>query len=59
MPQPRFKEDNNNQRFLFPPSLDEMISSTQPVRVVSEIINKIDMDIFIKKDKDRVPKKNG
>ncbi len=56
MPQPRFKEYNQNQRFLFPPSLDEMISSTHPVRLVSEIIDRIDMDIIIKKYKDRVPK---
>ena len=53
MPQPRFREYNQNQRFLFPPSVDEMIGSNHPVRVVSEIIDRIDMDIIIKKYKDR------
>ena len=53
MPQPRFKEYNQNQRFLFPPSLEDMISPTHPVRVVSEVIDRIDMDIIIKKYKDR------
>jgi transposase/flagellar biosynthesis chaperone FliJ len=53
MSQPRFKEYNQNQRFLFPPSLEDMIPATHPVRVISEIIDSIDMDIIIKKYKDR------
>lgn len=53
MSQPRFKDYNQHQRFLFPPSLDEMIVSTHPVRIINEIIDKIDMDIIIKKYKDR------
>jgi len=53
MSQPRFKEYNQNQRFLFPPSLEDLISPTHPVRIVSEIIDRIDMDIIISKYKDR------
>lgn len=50
---PHFKEYNQNQRFLFPPSLDDMIAANHPVRVISEIIDRIDTEIIIKKYKDR------
>lgn len=49
MPKPVFKVYQQNQRFLFPPNLDDMIATNHPVRVVSEVIDKIDIDIIIKK----------
>jgi transposase len=51
MAKPRFKPYQQNQRFLFPPSLDDMVSANHPVRVVSEVIDRIDIDIIIKKYK--------
>lgn len=40
---PRFKQYNQNQQFLLPPSLDEMISQSHPVRTLSKIIDEIDI----------------
>ena len=37
--------------FLLPPSLEDMVASNHPVRVVSEVIDKIDIDAIIKKYK--------
>lgn len=51
MPKPIFKPYQQNQRFLFPPNLDEMIAVNHPVRVVNEVIDRIDIDIIIKKYK--------
>lgn len=51
MAKPIFKTYQQNQVYLFPPSLDEMIAINHPVRVVSEVIDRIDMDIIIKKYK--------
>lgn len=51
MAKPVFKPYQQNQRFLFPPSLDDMVAANHPVRVVSEVIDKIDIDIIIKKYK--------
>jgi transposase len=51
MPQPVFKAYQQNQRYLFPPSLDELIAANHPVRVVSEVIDKIDIEVIIKKYK--------
>jgi transposase len=51
MSNPVFKPYHQNQRFLFPPSLDDMVAANHPVRVVSEVIDKIDIDIIIKKYK--------
>ena len=51
MPQPVFKAYLQNQSFLFPPSIEDMISTNHPVRVVSEVIDRIDIDILIKKYK--------
>lgn len=51
MANPVFKPYLQNQRFLFPPSLDDMVSANHPVGVVSEVIDKIDIDIIIKKYK--------
>lgn len=51
MAKPLFKAYSQNQRFLFPPSLEEMIDANHPVRVVNEIIDRVDIDIIIKKYK--------
>ena len=49
MAKPIFKSYQQNQVYLFPPSLDEMIDANHPVRVVSEVIDRI--DIIIRKYK--------
>lgn len=51
MPRPIFKPYQQNQMFLLPPSLEEMVASNHPVRIVSEVIDKIDIDAIIKKYK--------
>lgn len=51
MGKPIFKAYQQNQTYLFPPNLEDMIASTHPVRVISEVINQIDIDIIIKKYK--------
>lgn len=51
MAQPLFKAYSQNQGFLFPPNLDELIDANHPVRVVNEVIDRIDIDIVIKKYK--------
>src|SRR5579862_870184 len=51
MSKPVFKSYQQNQTYLFPPSLEDMIASNHPVRVVSEVIDRIDMDIIINKYK--------
>ena len=51
MAKPLFKAYQQNQTYLFPPSLEEMIASNHPVRVVSEVIDQIDIDVIIKKYK--------
>ncbi len=39
-----FKDYTQGQTLLFPPSLDELIEPNHPVRVVSSIIDRIDLD---------------
>ncbi len=51
MAKPIFKTYQQNQVYLFPPSLEDMIAINHPVRVVSEVMDRIDMDIIIKKYK--------
>ncbi len=51
MPKPVFKAYKQNQTYLFPPNLDDLIDGNHPVRVVSEVIDHIDIDILIKKYK--------
>lgn len=51
MAKPIFKSYHQNQVYLFPPNLDEMIDANHPVRVVSEVMDRIDIDIIIKKYK--------
>jgi transposase len=51
MAKPLFKTYQQNQVYLFPPSLEDMIDINHPVRVVSEVMDRIDMDMIIKKYK--------
>lgn len=44
-----FKDYPQGQTMLFPPSLDELISSNHPVRLVNEIIDKLDLDPLFRK----------
>ncbi len=47
----KFKEYDCNQIMLLPPSLDELISSNHPVRVVNDIIDQIDLQLLLDKYK--------
>jgi len=38
-----FKQYSQHQAFLLPPSLDELIEANHPVRVVSDVIDGIDL----------------
>src|SRR5882757_4612186 len=38
-----FKANHQHQLMAFPPSLDELIASNHPVRVVSEVLDKVDI----------------
>ena len=40
---PAFKEYNQDQLWLFPPSIDELVPQDHPVRIVDEIIEQIDL----------------
>jgi transposase len=51
MAKPLFKAYPQNQVFLFPPSVDSMIADNHPVRVVNEIIERLDIDIILRKYK--------
>lgn len=51
MAKPLFKAYQQNQVYLFPPILEDMIAAHHPVRVVSEVIDRIDIDVIIKKYK--------
>ncbi|MCX6205297.1 MAG: IS1182 family transposase, partial [Bacteroidetes bacterium] len=42
-----FKQHDQNQLFLLPPSLDELVSKDHPVRVVSAVLDKIDIGSLI------------
>jgi transposase len=53
MARPRFKPYLQTQAFLIPPSLDELIDANHPVRIVSAVIDSIDIDALLKKYKDR------
>ena len=46
-----FKAYQQHQTMLLPPSLDELISKEHPVRVVNEVLDKIDIDPLLKKYK--------
>lgn len=51
MAKPVFKAYSPTQAFLIPPSFDEMIESNHPVRVVNDVIDRIDLSPLIKKYK--------
>jgi transposase len=51
MANPVFKPYQQNQGFLFPPNVDNMVAANHPVRVVSGVIDSIDIAIIIKKYK--------
>jgi transposase len=42
-----FKDYNQNQAMLLPPSLEELIAANHPVRVVNQIINTIDAESLL------------
>jgi transposase len=46
-----FKDYNPNQKLLLPPSLEELIDSNHPVRVVNLVIDNLDLDPLIEKYK--------
>ena len=48
---PTFKPYNKDQMFLLPPSLEEMISSNNPERIVETVIEKIDISPLLRKYK--------
>lgn len=41
---PVFKEYNQQKQYLFPPSLEDMVPEKHPVRVVDEVINRINLE---------------
>ncbi len=51
MAKPLFKAYPQHQTFLFPPGLDTKIATNHPVRVVNDVIDKLDIDIILKKYK--------
>jgi transposase len=42
-----FKEYNQQQNWLFPPSIEEMIAGDHPVRVVNGVIEQLNLDLLI------------
>ncbi len=46
-----FKDYNSNQMLLLPPSLEELIDSNHPVRVVQQVIEQIDIQPILKQYK--------
>lgn len=51
MAKPIFKIYQQGQGYLLPPNLEDMIAANHPVRVVSEVMDRIDMELIIKKYK--------
>ena len=47
----KFKEYSQNQLMLIPPTLDEMIDANHPVRIVNQVIDRIDIDPLFSKYK--------
>lgn len=39
----KFKQNHQNQLMAFPPSLEELISADHPVRIVNEVLDKVDI----------------
>lgn len=48
---PVFKAYHQRQAMLLPPSLDELITATHPVRIVDEVLSKIDIQPLIRQYK--------
>lgn len=48
MSSPVFKAYQQNQMFLLPPSIEEMIEKNHPVRIVDDVIEKINIEPLIK-----------
>ncbi|MEQ8683994.1 MAG: IS1182 family transposase [Imperialibacter sp.] len=46
-----FKDYNSNQLMLLPPSLEELIAANHPVRIVQQVIERIDIQPILKKYK--------
>lgn len=46
-----FKADRQHQTMLLPPSLDELIAAHHPVRVVNDVLDKVDITAVVKKFK--------
>lgn len=46
-----FKAYQQHQAMLLPPSLDELIAAEHPVRIVNEVMDKVDIDPLLKKYK--------
>jgi len=51
MTRKKFKDYNQNQLMLLPPSLDDLIEENHPVRVVNKIIDSIDIRSLLRKYK--------
>jgi transposase len=51
MGKPVFKAYNQQQLFLLPPSLDELIGANHPVRIVNDVINRVDISPLLAKYK--------
>ena len=48
MPKPIFKPYQQNQMYLLPPSIEEMIEENHPVRIVNKVIEKINIKPLLK-----------
>ena len=44
-----FKAYTQNQAMLLPPSLNELIAADHPVRIVNQVLDKIDIEPLLKK----------
>lgn len=51
MPKPVFKEYSYTQALLLPPSFDELIDANHPVRVVNNIVERIDLKLLMEQYK--------
>ena len=51
MAKPVFKEYSPTQTFLIPPSFDELIEANHPVRIVNDIVDKIDLKLLMEQYK--------
>lgn len=51
MAKPVFKEYSPTQAFLIPPSFDELIDANHPVRIVNDVVEKIDLQLLMEQYK--------